>query len=171
MRPCLKSILRSWSSVPLAGNQSSACFSGDVSAPSSLNTEWQRRLKACISWEQHRRSLQLSTPNHGQQLQLLDEKMLRGSSCPHSPSWVWSFQPNQNSVSTSLGLIAFKGINLTVTGVNVFPFVAHLSDSQLEMIHLQTQGHSQGIIFGNGQISKHCNNILRSYLSRGRGDA
>lgn len=59
-----------------------------------LNIEGQRRLKACISWEQHRRALQLSTPNHRQQLQLLDEKLLRGSSCPRSPFWVWNIWPN-----------------------------------------------------------------------------
>lgn len=66
---------------------------------------------------------------------------------------------------------SFLVVNLTMVDWGYcFPVVAHLSDSESEMIHLKTQGHWQGIIFGNGQTSNHCNSILRSHLYKGRED-
>lgn len=63
------------------------------------------------------------------------EYFTRLESCFYKP-WVYSF------------LV----INLTMTDWGYcFPLEAHLSNSDSEMIHLKTQGHSQRIIFGNGQ--------------------
>lgn len=87
-----------------------------------LNTEQKRRLKACISWEQHRRDCSSTPQTTDNSFSCLTRSCSDlGSSCPCSPSWLWSYFTKLKFCFYKPWVYSFLAINLTVTGAIVFP--------------------------------------------------